>query len=278
MAVYRLFNVSLQVDLQKAVENEKKVKDAVVQELQLRIDELEKTMQDSQDVSKLRQLERQLLESQAAFEDFKREAQLAAEAMEKKYRDEMHHIVSGNDDTAEAWLEKQKAAQQQIDRLMADLASTKEAHAKELESLKIKYEDELEECKVKCENHENELDNQAQHIQSLLGQIEDLQNSLEAATARLENHTANKKAMSTASAAISEVDAHRMCEQKLQSRQRDLDDLQRRINELKESHETQLQRLGQEKARELQELRKELQGFRELHQTTKKMSEVITKK
>ncbi|KAG1227999.1 hypothetical protein G6F68_019532 [Rhizopus microsporus] len=43
---------------------------------------------------------------------------------------------------------------------------------------------------------------------------------------------------------------------RLEAKQKELDDLKSRLVEIKETHENQLNRLGQEKANDIQELRK----------------------
>lgn len=249
------------------------------QKLQEHISQLERRLEESRNVANLRRLEQQLSETQASFEEYKRQEQQAREALERRFRDEMKELQSGSDDTAEAWLEKHRAAQQEIDRLHAAVEHLKAEHARQLETLQATHEAQIREWKAKCETNETEIENQAHQIESLLVQVDDLQNSLEAATARLEEHTSasKKSSFEGLSMASSSTEAHRVCEEKLQARQRDLEELQRRISELKESHETQLNRLGYEKARELQDLRREMQGFQELLEATKTVNEVLGK-
>lgn len=228
-----------------------------------RLEDLEKTMEDSNSVSHLRRLERQLSDIQSEFDEYKRQTQQSAEATERRYREEMQQLQSGNDDTAEAWLDKHRAAQQEISRLQTVIQDMQRDHAQAIEEQREQHEIALEEWMAKSEAQENEMDNQAQQITSLLTQVEDLQSSLEAATARLEQRTSSRKASSENMLLQQSGGDHRACEEKLQARQREIEELHRRVAELQESRDTQLNRLGHEKARELQELRDEIKTTKE---------------
>lgn len=190
----------------------------------------------------------------------------------------MQQLQSGSEDGAKVWLDKHRAAQQEIDRLHGLLRELENKTSQERHELELLHEQQLEEWKEKCEAHEMELDSQAHQTSALLQQVEDLQNSLEAATERLE--TAQKESSSSktntlppspdpaavAAAAAAVVD-HKACEQAL-------DELQRRMTSLKDAHETQLNRLGHEKARELQALRAEMLELQTILQQTKTVMEV----
>ncbi|KAI7855973.1 hypothetical protein BDC45DRAFT_81897 [Circinella umbellata] len=251
-------------------------KENQVKELQDRITEMEKTLDDSRNVSNLRRLERQITENQAVFDDFKRQAAQATESLERRFRDEMQQLQNGNDDTAEVWLGKNRAAQQEIDRLQASSIELKTKHAAELQNIKDSYDEQINDWSAKCEEQENEMDSQAHQIESLLTQIDDLQNSLEASTKRLERNSSYNKKKQLMEPSVSEEETgfhHRHCEEKLQAQKLEVEDLHRRISNLKQSNEAQLNRLGHEKARELQELRKEMQQVQDMLDTTKQQSE-----
>ncbi|KAI9492988.1 hypothetical protein BDB00DRAFT_410117 [Zychaea mexicana] len=251
-------------------------KEHAVQELQTRMADMEKILDDSRTVSNLRRLERQLSENRAAFDEYKRQAAQATEILERRFRDEMQQLQSGSDDTAEVWLGKNRAAQQEIDRLQAASIELEQTHAAKLQDTKDDYEEQVNDWKTKCESQESELDSQAHQIESLLTQIDDLQNSLEAATKRLERNTTKKQQQQQQlmePSVSDEMTVHRLCEEKLQAQKQEVEELHRRVSDLKQSHETQLNRLGHEKARELQELRKEMQAVQDLLETTKTASD-----
>ncbi|KAI9312880.1 hypothetical protein BX666DRAFT_1865513 [Dichotomocladium elegans] len=222
---------------------------------------------ESRNVSNIRRLEKQLSESQATLEEFKLQAQQATEVLEQRYLHEIKELQNGNDDTADAWLEKHRAAQQEIDRLESLVAHLEQEHHQKLTQERMEHEAKIKEWKTKCDKQDNEIDNQAQQISSLLGQVEDLQSSLEAATLRFEQRAALHRASDDGLA--KNKDIHRSCEEKLLVRQHEVEELHRRISELKETHETQLNRFGQEKARELQELRNEMKATQEMLQKSK---------
>ncbi|KAG0179660.1 hypothetical protein DFQ28_002649 [Apophysomyces sp. BC1034] len=227
--------------------------------LEKRVKELEEILDESRDAAHIRKLESQLSSAHALFEEHKRQAEQATENLERRFRDEIQQLQNGSDDTAQVWVEKNRATQQEIDRLHDTVRQLEEAHQKSLSEAENTYAESLDEWKEKCEGLEAEIDGQAQENTSLAFQIETLQNSLEAATARLETHTSNLSKTKEGSGRSSE-ESHRMCEERLQARQQEL---QNRISELKETHEAQLNRLGNEKARELQDLRRELEAVKE---------------
>ncbi|KAI9253822.1 hypothetical protein BDA99DRAFT_164247 [Phascolomyces articulosus] len=259
-------------DFQAKLKVAEEEKEQTVRELQDRIADLEKTLDDSRNVSNLRRLERQIAENQNEFDEYKRQAAQEKETLERRYRDEMHQLQSGNDDTAEVWLGKNRAAQQEIDRLQASVIDLERKNAAKLQDIKDEYDEQINDWAAKCETQETEMDSQAHQIESLLTQIDDLQNSLEAATKRLERNT-TKKQQQMMEPSISDEASHRLCEEKLNIQKQEVDELHRRISNLKQSNEAQLNRLGHEKARELQELRKEMQAVQDLLETTKHVSE-----
>ncbi|KAL0078468.1 hypothetical protein J3Q64DRAFT_1824886 [Phycomyces blakesleeanus] len=240
--------------------------------LKERISTLESTLEESKSVINLRKLEKQLSDHHIVFEEYKRQSEQATEALERRFRDEMQQLQNGSDDTAQAWVEKNRAGQQEIDRLHSILQELGVAHQDDIAKLEAIHLTQLEEAKAKSDAQEAELDGQSHQIESLLFQVETLQTALEAATLRLEEHTVklhNKDSTESLNGVhISQREnLHRLCEEKLQTRQRDLDELHSRISELKEMHDAQLNRLGHEKAKELQELQRELAGLKEKHQT-----------
>ncbi|KAI9018036.1 hypothetical protein CLU79DRAFT_298792 [Phycomyces nitens] len=246
--------------------------------LKERIAELESIVEESKSVANLRKLEKQLSDHNIIFEEYKRQSEQATEALERRFRDEMQQLQNGSDDTAQAWLEKNRAAQQEIDRLHIIFHELGVTHQNDIVELEAIHEKHLEEAKTKSDAQEAELDGQAHQIESLLFQVETLQTALEGATSRLEEHTVKLKNKDSEESLNGiypshRENIHRLCEEKLQTRQRDLDELHGRISELKEMHDAQLNRLGHEKAKELQELQRELAGLKEKHQAYSTNSE-----
>ncbi|KAI7884333.1 hypothetical protein K492DRAFT_174242 [Lichtheimia hyalospora FSU 10163] len=227
-----------------------------------------KTLETSKSAIHLRRLETQLSENQAAFEEYKRQSQQITDALERRFRDEMQELQSGSDDTANAWLEKHRAQQLEIDHLQATNQDLEYQHAEAMAELGKKHQEDMEALICKCETQEDEMDHQMQQIHTLLAQVEDLQNSLEAATRRLEERASS----SSRKVSLEEpmrTENHRICEEKIHSQQLELDELHRRITELRTTHELQMNRLGNEKARELQELQNELKAVHDLLEKTK---------
>ncbi|KAI9320076.1 hypothetical protein BX666DRAFT_1919004 [Dichotomocladium elegans] len=239
---------------------------------------LEERLDTSRNMSNIRRLEMQLTQSQAAFDEYKRQAEQTTEALERRFRAEMQQLQSSSDDSARDWLEKHRAMQNEIDRLEALNQTLERTHAQALVALENNHQDEIEEWKERIEAQEDEMDHQAQQIQTLLSQIEDLQNSLEAATRRLE-----ERAHSPAAAAVSSSrkvsleeplrEQQRVWEERLQTKQAEIDEVHRRMAELKDAHECQLNRLGHEKARELQELQSEIKQLHQMLQQAQALGE-----
>lgn len=230
------------------------------------------TLETSKSAIHLRRLETKLSENQAAFEDYKRQSQQITDALERRFRDEMQQLQSGSDDTANVWREKHRAQQLEIDRLQATNQDLEYRHAEAMAELGKKHQEDMEALVCKCEAQEDEMDHQMQQIHTLLAQVEDLQNSLEAATRRLEERASS----SSRKVSLEEPTRtdHRICEEKIQSQQLELEELHRRITELRTTHEVQMNRLANEKARELQELQKELKAVHDLLEKTKAEGQV----
>lgn len=230
------------------------------------------TLETSKSAIHLRRLETKLSENQAAFEDYKRQSQQITDALERRFRDEMQQLQSGSDDTANVWREKHRAQQLEIDRLQATNQDLEYRHAEAMAELGKKHQEDMEALVCKCEAQEDEMDHQMQQIHTLLAQVEDLQNSLEAATRRLEERASS----SSRKVSLEEPTRtdYRICEEKIQSQQLELEELHRRITELRTTHEVQMNRLANEKARELQELQKELKVVHDHLEKTKAEGQV----
>lgn len=231
------------------------------------------TLETSKSAIHLRRLETKLSENQAAFEDYKRQSQQITDALERRFRDEMQQLQSGSDDTANVWREKHRAQQLEIDRLQATNQDLEYQHAEAMAELGKKHQEDMEALIYKCETQEDEMDHQMQQIHTLLAQVDDLQNSLEAATRRLEER-ASSSSRKVSLEEPARTENHRICEEKIHSQQLELEDLHRRITELRATHELQMNRLGNEKARELQDLQKELKAVHDLLDKTKAEGQV----
>lgn len=231
------------------------------------------TLETSKSAIHLRRLETKLSENQAAFEDYKRQSQQITDALERRFRDEMQQLQSGSDDTANVWREKHRAQQLEIDRLQATNQDLEYQHAEAMAELGKKHQEDMEALIYKCETQEDEMDHQMQQIHTLLAQVDDLQNSLEAATRRLEER-ASSSSRKVSLEEPTRTENHRICEEKIHSQQLELEELHRRITELRATHELQMNRLGNEKARELQDLQKELKAVRDLLDKTKAEGQV----
>lgn len=216
-------------------------------------------MEKSHTNSHIRKVESELTNAKSALEEFKRQSQLHIEAIEQRHREEIRQLQSGTDDTAMAWLEKTKATQQEVHALHDELQRKEAAHNESLTAIKEQYENKIELLKQTCDKKETEIEERSAQIESLLFQVETLQNSLEAATVRFE-HTA--KSTPSSSSNRDDINAkphdtsHEQCVKRYEAKQKELDDLKVRLAEIKETHESQLNRLGQEKANAIQELRK----------------------
>jgi DNA repair exonuclease SbcCD ATPase subunit len=221
------------------------------------------SLEDSQTNSHLRKVQNELDTALIALEDFKRQSQQTTEQLEKRYREEIRQLQNGSDDTAQAWLEKTRSAQQQVDQLHDQIHSKEQSHADLVHALKETHAQEIDKLTEALENKEAQIEEQSSQIEDLLFQVETLQNSLEAATVRLE-HTA--KSTPTSSSNRDDINnstshdpiknIHQECLDRIDAKQKELDDVKARLLEIKEAHEVQLNRLGQEKANALQELRK----------------------
>jgi chromosome segregation ATPase len=249
-------------------ENFKKEQESLVNGLKAQI----ATMEDQQTTSHARKVENDLAVATAALEEFKRQSQQATENLERRYRDEIRQLQSGSDDTAQAWLEKTRSAQQQVDQLHDELSQKEAAHKQAVENLIQEHTLEIDRLTETCETKETEIEAQSNQIEDLLYQVETLQNSLEAATVRLE-HTA--KSTPTTSSNRDDINnsvngaaqhepiknIHQECLNRVDAKQKELEDLKSRMKEIKETHETQLNRLGQEKANAIADLRKTITGL-----------------
>ncbi|KAG1440650.1 hypothetical protein G6F56_011833 [Rhizopus delemar] len=194
-----------------------------------------------------------------SLEEHKQQAQQKIETVEKRHRDEIRQLQSGTDDTAMAWLEKTKATQQEVDMLHDRLRQRELAYSRAVEALRDQYEDEVEELREMCEEKEADIEERSAQVESLLDRVETLQNSLEAATDRLE-HTA--KSTPSSSSDREEINrtsthgGHEACVKRYEAKQKELFELKTRLSEAKETHESQLNRLGKEKANAIQELQR----------------------
>ncbi|CEG77923.1 hypothetical protein RMATCC62417_12595 [Rhizopus microsporus] len=251
-------NVELKAQLQKEKDEHKENNDrhaSEITELNEKIASLEKSHTNSH----IRKVESELTNAKSALEEFKRQSQLHIEAIEQRHREEIRQLQSGTDDTAMAWLEKTKATQQEVHALHDELQRKEAAHNESLTAIKEQYENKIELLKQTCDKKETEIEERSAQIESLLFQVETLQNSLEAATVRFE-HTA--KSTPSSSSNRDDINAkphdtsHEQCVKRYEAKQKELDDLKVRLAEIKETHESQLNRLGQEKANAIQELRK----------------------
>lgn len=243
----------------------KKEQESIVFNLKQQI----RDMQETQTNSYLRKVQNELESTTTALEDFKRQSQHTTEALEKRYREEIRQLQNGSDDTAQAWLEKTRCTQQELDQLHDQIQSKDQVHAQTLDTLKQAHAQEIDQLSETCENKEAQIEEQSTQIEDLLYQVETLQNSLEAATVRLE-HTA--KSTPTSSSNKDDINnsttphdpirnVHEECLNRLDTKQKELEDLKSRLAEIKETHETQMNRMAQEKANALQELRKKVSSL-----------------
>ncbi|RCI02131.1 hypothetical protein CU098_000244, partial [Rhizopus stolonifer] len=225
------------------------------------LEEKVQTIEKSQTNNHLRKLENELTSVTSALEEHKRQSQHQIETLELRQREELRQLQSGTDDTAMAWLEKTKATQQQVHSLHDELQKEKLSHEQDVKTVRQEYEDQIKTLQETCGQKEQEIDERTSQIENLLDRVETLQNSLEAATTRLE-HTAKSTPSSSSTpeeinmAKDQEAGQHTACLERYKSKQKELEDLKTRMAEIKETHETQLNRLGQEKANDIQELRK----------------------
>lgn len=249
-------------------ENFKKEQEVVIADLKKKLAATEET----QSTSYARKVENELAITTAALEDLKRQSQQQKESLERRFRDEIRQLQSGSDDTAQAWLEKTRSAQQQVDQLHDELSTKDAKYEQMLHELKEKHNEEVDELTNKCETKETEIEEQSSQIEDLLYQVETLQNSLEAATVRLE-HTA--KSTPTTSSNRDDINSsakgimnhepikniHQECLNRIDVKQKELEDLKKRLKELKDTHEAQINRLGQEKASAVGDLKKTIAGL-----------------
>ncbi|KAI8086789.1 uncharacterized protein BX664DRAFT_336771 [Halteromyces radiatus] len=151
-------------------------------ELEKRLTEMETMLSTSKDCLYVRELEQRL-----------NSARHATEALERRFRDEMKQSQNDHDDTAQTWLEKHQRSQFELDQLQQLLTETKEQHAQEMIMLKEQSIAQQEEMEARLAQVNEDHDHQAQHIDVLENQIEELQTKLEEATLRLEQHAATLK-------------------------------------------------------------------------------------
>ncbi|CAO3677934.1 unnamed protein product [Rhizopus stolonifer] len=225
------------------------------------LEEQVQTMEKSQTNSHLRKLENELTSATSALVEHKRQSQHQLETLELRQREELRQLQSGTDDTAMAWLEKTKATQQQVHSLHDELQKEKSNHEHDVKTVRQEYEGQIRTLQETCSQKEQEIDERTSQIENLLDRVETLQNSLEAATTRLEHTTKSTPSSSSTPEEINmakdqEAGQHTACLERYKSKQKELEDLKSRLAEIKETHETQLNRLGQEKANDIQELRK----------------------
>ncbi|KAI8096072.1 hypothetical protein BDF21DRAFT_458312 [Thamnidium elegans] len=245
-------------------ENFKKEQELIISDLKSQI----ASMEEAASTSHTRKIQTELVASEAALEELKRQSLQATESLERRYRDEIRQLQSGSDDTAQAWLEKTRAAQQQVDKLHDELLRKDLTHKETIENLIEKHTFEMDQLTENCENKETEIEEQSSHIEDLLFQVETLQNSLEAATVRLE-HTA--KSTPTTSSNHDDINSdtphepikniHQECLNRIDVKQKELQDIKNKMKELKDTHEIKINHLGQEKAIALAELRKTITGL-----------------
>lgn len=223
-------------------------------------------IQETQTNSYVRKVQNELESTTATLEEFKRQSKHTTEALEKRYREEIRQLQNGSDDTAQAWLEKTRSTQQKLDQLHDQIQTQDQAHAQVIDALKLAHAQEIDQLNETCENKETQIEEQSSQIEDLLYQVETLQNSLEAATVRLE-HTAkstpttssNRDDINNSTASHAPIkNIHQECLDRLDAKQKELEDLKSRLAEIKETHETQMNRMAQEKANALQELRKKV--------------------
>ncbi|KAG1222559.1 hypothetical protein G6F35_005222 [Rhizopus arrhizus] len=232
------------------------------------LDEKIESLERAQTNSYLRKVENDLSQATAALEEHRRQSQQQLEAVERRHRDEIRQLQSGTDDTAMAWLEKTRATQQEVDSLHDELRRKEAVHSEAIETLREQYEEELDKLRESCERKETEIEERSAQIESLLDRVETLQNSLEAATVRLE-HTAKSSPSSSSdrddinNANKTNSIGHEACIKRCDAQQKELNDLKAKLVEVKETHESQLNRLGKEKANAVQELRKTIAQLEE---------------
>ncbi|CAO3645302.1 unnamed protein product [Mucor fragilis] len=256
-------------DFTKELNNEKELHEASKREQESTVSTLKQQIQDLQEAqtnSHMRKIQNELDATTAALEESKRQSQHTTEALEKRYREEIRQLQNGSDDTAQAWLEKTRSAQQELDQLHDQIRNKDQLHAHAMDALKQAHAQEMDQLSEACENKETQIEEQSSQIEDLLYQVETLQNSLEAATVRLE-HTA-KSTPTTSSNRDDINDAatphqpikniHQDCLDRLEVKQKELEDFKSRLAEIKETHENQMNRMAQEKANALQELRKKV--------------------
>ncbi|KAG2209156.1 hypothetical protein INT47_005448, partial [Mucor saturninus] len=246
-------------------EDYKKEQDLIVADLKSQL----AIMEESASSSHTRKVQNELAASSAALEEFKRQSQQTTENLERRYRDEIRQLQSGSDDTALAWLEKTRSAQQKLDELHDELLRTETEHKAILQNLVDTHTEQIDRLTESCETKETEIEEQSSQIEDLLFQVETLQNSLEAATVRLEHTAKSTPTTSSNRDDINSLDVphepikniHQECLNRVDLKQKELQDFKAKMKELKEVHEAQLNRLGQEKATAVGELRKIITGL-----------------
>ncbi|GAN10985.1 hypothetical protein MAM1_0442c10536 [Mucor ambiguus] len=266
---YDLALLAQKEDFTRELNNERELHEAFKKEQESTVSTLKQQIQDlleAQTNSHMRKIQNELDATTAALEELKRQSQHTTETLEKRYREEIRQLQNGSDDTAQAWLEKTRSAQQELDQLHDQIQNKDQLHAQAIDALKQAHAQEMDQLSEACENKETQIEEQSSQIEDLLYQVETLQNSLEAATVRLE-HTA-KSTPTTSSNRDDINDAasprqpikniHQDCLDRLEVKQKELEDLKSRLAEIKETHETQMNRMAQEKANALQELRKKV--------------------
>ncbi|KAI8982408.1 hypothetical protein BDF20DRAFT_470788 [Mycotypha africana] len=177
--------------------------------------------------------------------------------MERRYRDEIRALQNGNDDSTSVWLQKIKSVQQELDQLYDRLSLEEEQHKRDIEKLKEKHQEEITGLLEISNQKEMQIDEQCIHIQELDNRIDILQSSLEAATARFE--TSAKLSPTSVSNATSQQQSnertdHQKCLYLIDSKQKEIEALDKKIEDLKELHEKQWMTSEQEKAATIQEL------------------------
>lgn len=245
-------------------ENFKKEQELVIANLKSQI----ALMEESASTSHARKIQSELTASEAALQEFKKQSIQQTEALERRYRDEIRQLQSGSDDTAQAWLEKTRAAQQQVDKLHDELLRKEITHKETIEKLVEKHTLEIDQLTETCETREAEIEEHSVHIDDLLFQVETLQNSLEAATVRLE-HTA--KSTPTTSSNRDDINSdtphepikniHQECLNRIDVKQKEVQDIKNKMKEMKNAQEIELNRLRQENAVTVAELRQTISSL-----------------
>ncbi|KAI8997499.1 hypothetical protein BDB01DRAFT_771332 [Pilobolus umbonatus] len=222
-----------------------------------------KALEEVHSNSHVRKIENELNTANNALEEMKRQARMNTDNLERRYRDEIRQLQNGSDDTAQVWLEKTRAAQQEMAQLHDMLQSKEQEHMNAVTALKETHAEELDKVMEQTEQKEVEIEEQQHQIEGLLFQVETLQNSLEAATVRLENTTKSltpSTSLTVKRSNDSLIDKrdnpHTECFERIEKKQKEIDGLMKRVVELKENQEVQMNKMRQEKASAMQELRK----------------------